>query len=284
MSRKNNASAWIWRRWISAAARDEWIARLEAADCSTWTLTERPGASRFMLAVYSTHQADLTNLRKKFGGRVHTIAETSWLPKPTPPTRIGRALEIVHGEPRGGKVPAREKTRLYIPHGIAFGSGEHATTFMLLRELAKVGDWTGARVLDLGTGSGALALAARKFGAVDITATDFDPNAIRTACQNEALNFSEPIIGWHCTDVRKLRATRRYDLVLANLFSELLIETARPVASSVAPGGRLWLSGILVSQARAVSAAYRRQGLKPAATSRRGKWVMLQFTTRPAAK
>ena len=65
-------------------------------------------------------------------------------------------------------------------------------------------------MLDLGTGSGVLALAARLFGARKIVATDFDPDAIRTARQNEALNFSKALIRWRCADVRKLRATARY--------------------------------------------------------------------------
>jgi ribosomal protein L11 methyltransferase len=132
-------------------------------------------------------------------------------------------------------------------------------------------------VLDLGTGSGVLALAARLFGARKIVATDFDPDAVRTAAQNEALNFSEQLIRWRRADVKKLRASVQYDLVLANLFSGILCEAAPQIAASVAPTGQLWLSGILVTQQQEVIAAYRRQGMKLIRAFRRGKWVMLKL-------
>ena len=148
---------------------------------------------------------------------------------------------------------------------------------MLLRALAQKEDWSCARVLDLGTGSGVLALAARKFGARKIVATDFDADAVRTARQNEELNFSTPLVRWQRADVKKLRATLRYDLVLGNLFSGILIEAAKQIVASVAESGELWLSGILVSQQKEVLAAYRKRGMKLTRAFRRGKWVMLQL-------
>jgi ribosomal protein L11 methyltransferase len=239
-----------------------------------------------LLAVYSEDRSEVIALKKKFDGQVRAIAEKEWLPtKPTPPTHIGNKLVIVHEadrktsrgrhrSPRDGG----DRVSLHIPHGIAFGSGEHATTFMLLRALAEKGDWNATSVLDLGTGSGVLALAARQFGARKIVATDFDPDSVRTSRQNEALNFSTRLIRWRQADVRKLHATSRYGLVLANLFSGILCEAAAPIAGCVSTGGRLWLSGILDSQQKEVAAAYRAQGLQLAQTMRRGKWVMLQFT------
>ena len=149
---------------------------------------------------------------------------------------------------------------------------------MLLRAVVAGDDLSRAKVLDLGTGSGVLALAARLFGARKIVATDFDPEAIRTARQNEALNFSRPLVRWQRGDVRQLRATSRYDLVLANLFSGILIEAALQICACVAPEGKLWQSGILRSQQEEVMAAYRRQGLRFDRVVRRGKWVMLQWS------
>jgi ribosomal protein L11 methyltransferase len=132
-------------------------------------------------------------------------------------------------------------------------------------------------VLDLGTGSGVLALAARLFGARKIVATDFDPDAIRTARENEALNFAQPLIHWRRADVRKLRATVRYDLVLANLFSGILIEAAPRIAGCVSPGGELWLSGVLASQEKEVASVYCGQGMQLIRAFRRGKWIMLRL-------
>ncbi len=224
----------------------------------------------FYRSFHADSRAAAAALSRSWGGRVRVVNAREWIQtRPSPPTRIGRRLEIIHEKPRSRKKP--DGPTLHIPHGVAFGSGEHATTYMLLRALARHEDWnkTAARgraarrttVLDLGTGSGVLALTARLFGARKIVATDFDPDAIRTARQNEALNFSQPMIRWRRADVRKLRAAARYDLVLANLFSGILGEAAPQIAGCVAPGGQLWLSGILDSQQQEVIAAYRRQGV-----------------------
>ena len=246
--------------------------RLQAAGCATWTLTERPTQKRALLAVYDARREPVLALHGLFGGRVLSIAQSAWLStKPTPPTRITPALEILHDKPRK-KATANQ---LVIPHGLAFGSGEHGTTFMLLRAFAR--EPVAGRVLDLGTGSGVLALAARRFGARLIVATDFDPAAIRTARQNEALNFSTPQIHWRRADVKRLTEKPRYDLVLGNLFSGILIEAARQITAAVAPEGQLWLSGILRTQKDEVLAAFRAQGLKLLRATTRGKWVMLQF-------
>jgi ribosomal protein L11 methyltransferase len=266
---------WSWQRWIAPAEADAWIARLQAAGCATWTLTERPNRARALLAVYDAKREPVAALHGLFGGQLRTVARSAWLKsRPTPPTRVSKALEILHDKPR--RLAAHQ---LYIPHGLAFGSGEHGTTFMLLRALAR--DFAGAsvppRVLDIGTGSGVLALAARRLGAMQILATDFDPAAIRTARQNESLNFATPLIRWHRADVKRLAEKPRHDLVLGNLFSGILVEAARQITAALAPAGRLWLSGILRSQQGEVVAAYHAQGLPLARTTTRGKWVMLQF-------
>jgi len=265
-------TTWCWRRGIAPHEAEGWIARLQAVGCATWTLTERPGRVRHLLAVYDVKRGPMAVLQKRLGGQVVAIRQNQWLPPgPRPPTRIGKALAIHHDPPQR----RLRGDELFIPHGIAFGSGEHATTFMLLRALAR--EPMPERVLDLGTGSGVLALAARKLGAQKIVATDFDPDAVRTARENEARNFSKPAIRWQRAEVKRLPAKSRYDLVLANLFSGILIEAAGRIAACVAPGGKLWLSGILRAQQDEVLAAYRARGLRLIGASRRGKWIMAQF-------
>ena len=277
----SRTKTWCWRRWIPSNRQDFWVARLEAAGRSSWAFVERPGRVRVLLEVYANSRAGAEILGRQWGGRVQVMELREWF-RPCPaPTTIGRQLEIVHGE-----LPARNRAvcpRLVIPHGLAFGSGEHATTYMLLRALACHGfeirsPVRGARILDLGTGSGVLALAARLFGAKRIVATDFDPQAVGTARQNEVLNFSCPLIRWRRADVRRLRAKARYDVVLANLFSGILVEAAPQIARSVSSNGELWLSGILATQQqREVVAAYRGQGLRLMRTVQRGKWIMLML-------
>jgi ribosomal protein L11 methyltransferase len=268
---------WGWRRWIASGQQETWIGRLQAAGCPAsagWAFTERPLRARVLLEAYVESRAAAVALTRLWGGRVRAVNSREWIEtRPAPPTQIGRRLEIVHEKARSRKRPAWP--RLHIPYGLAFGSGEHATTYMLLRALARQADWSGAAVLDLGTGSGVLALTARLFGARKIVATDFDPDAVRTARQNEALNFSKPLIRWRRADVRRLRAPARYDLVLANLFSGILGEAAPQIAGCMSPGGQLWLSGILDSQREEVIAAYRGQGLQLIRAVHRGKWVML---------
>ncbi len=262
-------ATWAWRRWIAQDEQEAWIARLEASGCMTWTATKRPDRVRILLAVYQEGKAAAVALHNQFGGQVRQVKTSEWLTSgPIPPTRIGRKLEILHEKPR-----SRTKwtgPQLYIPHGLAFGSGDHGTTYMLLRELARCGDWRQRTVLDLGTGSGVLALTARRLGACRILATDFDPESIRTARENEALNFPQPLVRWRHADVKSLRSTARYDLVLANLFSGILCEAAAQIAACVEPGGQLWLSGVLKSQQKQVEATYRGKGLRLTEARHRG--------------
>ena len=228
------------------------------------------------LAVYLQSRVAALSLIQKWGGRTCSIQSKEWLKSSaTKPIQIGNRLQVVHEKKRGKE--NRVLPRLCIPHGVAFGSGEHATTLMLLRALTHHENWKETMVLDLGTGSGILALAARLFGARKIVATDFDPEAIRTARQNEALNFSGPLVRWRCADVKRLKVTARYGLVVANLFSGILCGAAFPIVGCVSPGGQLWLSGILRSQQDEVIAAYRGQGMRLVRVLSRGKWVMIQF-------
>jgi ribosomal protein L11 methyltransferase len=268
-------TTWGWRRWIALRRREEWAEQMEAAGIATAIFIEKPNRQRIALEVFSEKRADILKLQKQFGGQVRSISAKQWLrPAKSAPVRIGRKLEVHHDKPKTRpRVP-----HLLIPHGIAFGSGDHGTTHMLLRALTRRAGWEKTSVLDLGTGSGVLALAARLFGARKIVATDFDPDAVRTARENETLNFPEPLVRWQRADVKRLRARPVYDLVLANIFSAILCEAAPRIAGSVAQGGELWLSGILREQRDEVMAAYRRQGMKLTRAVSRGKWVLLQFS------
>jgi len=275
--RAKSATTWYWRRLILPDEHDFWTGRLEAEKVP-WVLTERVGRMRAVLTAYPGTRTEAAALVRKLGGRVESIGQDKWLkPLNVAPIRIGSRLEIVPEAPQGKKKSA--VPRLFIPHGIAFGSGEHATTRMLLQALARRGEWERTTMLDLGTGSGILALAARSFGARKITATDIETDAIRTARENEANNFPDSLVRWRCADVRRLKAPGGgYDLVVANLFSGILTEMAEAIARCVKPEGELWLSGVLRSQQAEVIAAYRRHGIKLDRAVSRGKWVMIQFT------
>lgn len=175
-------------------------------------------------------------------------------------------------------LPGRITLRL--DAGLAFGSGEHGSTRGCLRALEAVARGSRPRrVLDLGTGSGILAIAAAKLLRVPVLGTDIDPWAVRVARQNARLNQVGPprvataqTPGWRG---RAVLARAPYDLVLANILARPLCAMARDLARHLAPGGRAILSGLLASQARQVLAAHRRQGLVLERVVREGGWATL---------
>lgn len=168
---------------------------------------------------------------------------------------------------------------LRLDAGLAFGSGEHGSTQGCLRALETLArGWRPRRVLDMGTGSGILAIAAAKLLGVEVLGVDIDPWSVRVAGQNARLNGVGTRVravlspGWHG---RAVRAGAPYDLVFANILARPLCAMARDLTSHLAPGGRAILSGLLASQARTVLAAHRRQGLRLEGSVREGAWTTL---------
>ena len=135
-----------------------------------------------------------------------------------------------------------------------------------------------ARILDLGTGSGILAMAAAKLLRRPVLATDIEPWSVRVARQNAAMNgvarLVRPVLadGWHA---RAVQAGRPYDLVLANILARPLCRMARDLSAALAPSGTAILAGLLDWQARQVLAAHRRQGLRLEAALHEGTWTTL---------
>jgi len=161
---------------------------------------------------------------------------------------------------------------LVIPASLAFGTGEHATTAMSLRFLEELSrGWKrGWSLVDLGTGSGILALAAKRFGAGRVTAIDVDPTAISIAESNARLNQIHGVT-FRLSDVRKWRSTHETNVITANLHSELLIE----ILSKLKRGGRLILSGILHRDEAEFLHALSRNNLEIIKIKRRGKWIAI---------
>lgn len=168
------------------------------------------------------------------------------------------------------------RVTLLVDAGLAFGSGEHGSTRGCLRALEAVAHHRPRRILDLGCGSGILAIAAAKLLRGQVLASDIDPWAVRTARRNAALNQVRVRCragnGWAAPAVR---AGRPYDLVLANILARPLRRMARDLAAGLAPGGRAILAGLLAGQARSVLAAHRRQGLLLERMLREGNWTTM---------
>jgi ribosomal protein L11 methyltransferase len=204
-----------------------------------------------------------------------------------PVMRIGRRTVI---RPTWRRCRARAgDVVLALDPGMAFGTGLHPTTRLCLAGIerwADAGLLEGARVLDVGTGSGILAVAAARQGAERVVATDTDPVAVGAAGANARRNRV----------ARRVRVERGsvpvasgpFDLVVANLIASLLVELAADLSASVRPGtgrsgsgGRLLASGIFVDREAEVRRAFAAAGLRVVARDAEGDWVALD-AERPA--
>ena len=158
-----------------------------------------------------------------------------------------------------------------IDPGLAFGTGQHETTSLCL-------DWldaqslTGLRVLDVGCGSGILALAALMKGASVAYGTDIDPQALKASRDNAALNDIPDDRLWLGLP-EELAAEEKFDVLVANILAQPLIELAPVLAPHIKAGGRFALSGILNTQAEAVAAQWMAQGLTIDGIESRGDWA-----------
>jgi ribosomal protein L11 methyltransferase len=178
------------------------------------------------------------------------------------PVRAGRFM--VHGHHDRSKVPPN-KLGLEIEAALAFGTGHHGTTrgcLLLLDSVLKA--HRPRRVLDLGTGTGVLAIAAAKASHGEVLASDIDPLSVRVARDNARLNGAG---NWVRTihangfSARQFGQRRPFDLVLANILANPLRQMATPMARHLAPSALVILSGLLPSQTQGVIAAYRARGL-----------------------
>jgi ribosomal protein L11 methyltransferase len=159
--------------------------------------------------------------------------------------------------------------------GVAFGSGEHGSTRGCLRALEMVAYRRPRRILDLGTGSGILAMAAAKLLRRPVLATDIDPWSVRTARDNARRNHLHPTMtflradGWTSP---VLSANAPYDLIFANILARPLTLMAKHLSANLAPGGTAILAGLLTSQANWVKGAHR---LRLERVLTEGQWACL---------
>jgi ribosomal protein L11 methyltransferase len=185
---------------------------------------------------------------------------------------------VVHGHHDRARI-APNKIGIEIEAALAFGTGHHGTTrgcLLLLDHVMKA--QAVKRVLDLGTGTGVLAIAAAKALRLKVLASDIDAPSVKVAQENAWLNGTAPLIhviratGFSAPDFAQ---NGPFDLVLANILANPLKQLAGPMAHRLAPGARVILSGLLTPQAAGVIAAYRARGLVPLRHIRIEGWSSL---------
>lgn len=165
--------------------------------------------------------------------------------------------------------------------GLSFGTGQHPTTRFCLEQLvaARMGD-SAQSFVDIGTGSGILAIAAARLGYVPVVAFDCDPDAVRIAAANARVNSVRRRIQLRRIDLSEFNRGGHglFDVICANLTFDLLLAERRRILVCLAPRGRLVLAGILHSQFPKVRRAYTEAGLRLIARRREGEWESAAFT------
>ncbi|RJL08757.1 50S ribosomal protein L11 methyltransferase [Paracoccus siganidrum] len=244
------------------------------------------GLGRWEVGAYFTDSPDevaLALLAAAHGAQpfaVSELPEVDWVAhvrRELTPVHAGRFY--VHGSHDAGSVPEGVEA-LCIEAAMAFGTGHHNTTKGCLEALDRLAaeGWQPRRIADIGCGTAVLAMAAARVWPVTVLAGDIDPVAVDTASANviangldgrvlcvEAVGFDHPL----------LDEAAPFDLVLANILKQPLIDLAPEMAARVAPAGRIILSGILTTQADEVTEAYRATGFTDVQRTDLGEWSTL---------
>ena len=194
------------------------------------------------------------------------------------PQEIGGALLVKPSWSK--KRPRKNQAVVILDPGLSFGTGQHPTTSFCLNEIMRCRN-NGIRqtFLDIGTGSGILAIAAAKLGYAPVHAFDFDPEAVRITRENARKNKVDARLKPVRGDVTKLplQSARQYDLVCANLIFNLLIAERQRIANRFKRDGTLVLAGILAAEFSEVERAFAGVGLKLVASRMENEWCSGSF-------
>jgi ribosomal protein L11 methyltransferase len=161
------------------------------------------------------------------------------------------------------------KYDLVINPKMAFGTGHHATTFMMIDLMSSI-EFNGKNVFDFGCGTGILAILASKLGAVSIDAVDIEQESFENTIENSSINEVHNVVTY-CGDIEAV-PHRTYDVILANINRNILLRYAEDLAAKTVTNGILLLSGILVDDAEMVISAYKDRGFEYVKSDDRDGW------------
>lgn len=283
---ENVETLYRWSKHVDEEDLEDWELRLLGADVS-YIAEKLVKRKRWHLSSYFQVRAEAEALRETYGGGVTEVRPEDWVPSVEMASggvlRIRDALVVTElAEPKNLRQVEQDhpgRIVLSFPPQLAFGTGAHPTTASCLRFLvdaAKRRSGQNWNLVDLGCGSGILAIAAAKLGATGIVAIENDAMALGYARDNAERHGVANQIEFLCEDAiawMQARAPGSIEVVAANLFSELLIELMPAIPAALAPGGEIILSGFLTSQTRDVVEASRKCGVPLTDFLRRGKWV-----------
>ena len=263
-----------WSRNSTQKHEEEWGVRLAHLDPERVVMLTRPGSSALVIQVFGDRNT-VERLATAHGGKVTRLSASVWTSdpqRPRAPLSIRGRLRIHADEAAWGDDP-EPQAAIFVPAGMAFGTGDHATTATCLRLLCDLVPELpeGWRALDAGTGSGILAIAAERLGAAGVQAFDFDPVCVRVASENAAKNGCTAVEVSQA-DSRRPGGFAKAEVVLANLYSELLMESAPALAKRLKSGGWFLFSGVLKTQIEEVCASLKAAGFSKPRVVGRGKW------------
>ncbi len=275
----------------AAEALAEACEDLDPEPVGTGVFEIEDGSDRWEVGVYFTEAPDeigLALLAAAYGANPFAVSElpdVDWVAhvrRELTPVRAGRFF--VHGSHDADKVPEGVEA-LWIEAAMAFGTGHHDTTKGCLEALDRLAaqGFQPRRVVDIGCGTAVLAMAAARLWPVTVLASDIDAVAVDTAAANVIANGLDGRV--ICIEAagfahQMLEDNAPYDLVLANILKQPLIDLAPQMAAMVAPGGRIILSGILVTQADEVVEIYEAQGFSVDRRDDLGDWSALTLARR----
>ncbi len=261
--------------------------RLQFAGLQNLVIKKFPASRSIRLDLY-TDATTAKKLKATFGGSARPFDAAGWKPpvsKIADPLRIAGELRIYRDKDLFKKERSQGKgLPLLIPSGMAFGTGDHATTARCLQLLVEASaplrpsgaPWS---LLDLGCGSGILALAAELLGARKILGCDFDSKCVEISAENAAQN-KLPLSRFVKADVLRWKPPGKagsYDIVAANLYSTILTAASPMIVNAIKPGGVLILSGILAVEEQAILKTFSALGIKHRKTLKRGKWAAVMM-------
>ncbi|MDE2750794.1 MAG: 50S ribosomal protein L11 methyltransferase [Chloroflexota bacterium] len=257
-----------------------------------WDESEVPPGRRFRLRAYFPADERAESTKKELETALGHMRLMYPMPQPSyktldaedwaeawkahyQPLRVGQRLLI---RPLWIDVaPAPGEIEIALDPGMAFGTGTHPTTQLCLEALERLID-PAQDLLDLGSGSGILSIAAAKLGARNVLALDIDPIAVEATAGNARANgVEDKIIAGQGSLETVLHSARRFDVIVVNILARVILQlTTEGLGEILRPGGLAIFSGIIDEQLDEVETALSRSGLQPYARHQRGDWLLVE--------